>query len=434
MIKSIAEFLEELSNREAKKLAESNIKHTVTIGSMYEGLTKHVLEQALPESFGLRIVDGFVHDGFGNDSGQIDCMLVMGEGEEIPYIPGSFRWHVKDVIAVFEVKKSLYGGDLSDAFDHLNTVTARYSNYVQTTSEMSSINIDASLKNYAQVTGKIAPHPDDWKSMPQNLHMILHSIMMDQLMPARIIFGYGGYKTEESLRKGFLDFIGGKIMTQGYGVPNIPNLIIANGNSIVKVNGHPWCSPLYENGLWPILGSRSSSAIELMLEIIWTKLSYIKSIPELFGEDLELEVFNSLLLAKPQVDPNEGLIWGWVYHSIEPSHAELEHSNKSADWCPVFLTSTQNTIMFQICQGENIKISDIGFIDYLKGAGESVDEFVTALIDTNLVALDGDLLQLVTYECAMAILPDGRFVAGENNTGRLSRWIESFVKNFRTQI
>jgi len=433
MIKSVAEFLEELSERESKKLAEYDIKHTVTIGSMYEGLTKHVLEHALPESLGLQIVDGFVHDGSGNDSGQIDCMLVIGEGEPIPYVPSSFRWHVKDVVAVFEVKKSLYGGDLSDAFDHLNTVAARYSNYIQNTPDTTSVNLDASLRNYAQVTGKIAPHPDDWIKMPKDLHMILHSIMIDQLMPARIIFGYGGYQTEESLRKGFLDFISGKILTHGYGVPSIPNIIIANGNSIVKANGHPWCSPIYEDGFWPILGSRNSNAIELMLEIIWTKLSYIKTMPELFGEDLELEVFNSLLLARPQLDPDNALRWGWVYHSLEASQKELDRSAKVSDWNPVFLTPSQNTILFQICQGEKIKITDRDFIEYLSKQGESVSDFTEALIGTNLVALDGNLLQLTTFDCTMAILPDGRFVAGENNTGRLDRWIKNFIENFRAQ-
>lgn len=37
-------------------------------------------------------------------------------------------------------------------------------------------------------------------------------------------------------------------------------------------------------------------------------------------------------------------------------------------------------------------------------------------------------LVLTTFQLAIVILPDGRTVAGENNTGRLERWVQRFMK------
>jgi len=80
MIKTVGEILEALRKAEAAKLKASDIRHAPTIGSMYEGLTRSLLERAVPSSMNLRIVSGFVVDGLGGTSGQLDCMLVSGEG------------------------------------------------------------------------------------------------------------------------------------------------------------------------------------------------------------------------------------------------------------------------------------------------------------------------------------------------------------------
>jgi len=50
---------------------------------MYEGLTRDILDRAIPASLDLRIVDGFVELD-GALSPQIDAMLVTGGGRELP--------------------------------------------------------------------------------------------------------------------------------------------------------------------------------------------------------------------------------------------------------------------------------------------------------------------------------------------------------------
>lgn len=114
MIRTVADFLHQLVEAEVARLDAVDIVHGPTIGEMYEGLSADLLRRAVPEQLGLRVVDGFITDGLGNRSGQVDCMLVRGSGDPIPYTD-AFVWPVKDVIAVFEIKKRLHHDDLVDA-------------------------------------------------------------------------------------------------------------------------------------------------------------------------------------------------------------------------------------------------------------------------------------------------------------------------------
>ena len=244
VIKTVADFLSALANAETLKLAATGITHPTVIGSMYEGLTRDILERAIPDGLDLQVVDGFVMDDHGKSSGQIDCMLVRGSGTPVPFVHGTYQWHVKDVIAVFEVKKNLFGADLSDAFVHLRGVLDRFSAYVQNPDNEASFDIRATYKAFAQTTGDVAPPGDRLRTMPPDRHLIFHTMMADQIAPIRVIFGYGGYSTELGLRTGFLDYLAGNLNKLGFGPPSMPNLIVAGGSSLVKLSGHPYHVPL----------------------------------------------------------------------------------------------------------------------------------------------------------------------------------------------
>lgn len=427
MIDTVADLLHGLMNEEAAKLAKSGIKHAPTIGAMYEGLTRDVLERALPPGMGLQIVDGFVVDGRGGRSGQIDGMLVRGVGEPVPYVPGSYEWHVKDVLAVFEVKKSLFGAGLEDAYGQMVGVVAQYSSWVQNAGGTETLNLKPAFRAYAEITGEVAPPPSMWKAMPQDRHLILHTLMMDQLAPIRIIFGYGGYAGEHGLRKGFLDYLGQNLGVQGFGPPSLPNLIVANGSSLVKMSGHPYRAPLIKDGYWPIVGSSTINPLHFILELIWTRISYEHAIADLFGEDLKIEGLASLLSAKPMALPVDPERWGWMYQSHPWTKAQLAAAPATEAWEPVELNLFQYAIINALCQ-EDIDLNEPEFIAAVEAEGLTVEGFVSGLIKTCLVARTGDQLTLTTTECACVTLPDGRFIAGENNTGRLSRWVDAFMK------
>ena len=426
MITTVAELLQSLMQEEAAKLDKSGIKHAPTIGAMYEGLTRDVVERALPPALGLQIVDGFVVDGRGGRSGQIDGMLVRGEGVPVPYVPGSFEWHVKDVLAVFEIKKTLFGAGLEDAYGQMAGVVSQYSSWIQNVGGDGTLNLKAAFRAYAEITGEVAPPGSAWKTMPMDRHLILHTLMMDQLAPIRIIFGYGGYTTEHGLRKGFLDYLGENIGVLGFGPPTLPNLIVANGSSLVKLSGHPYRAPVDKDGSWPLVGSSSINPLHFVLELIWTRISYDYPIADLFGDDLEIEVFAPLLNARPTFLPDNPGRWGWMYNTFKRTKAQLEEGPATEAWEPTVLDAFQYAIVNSLCH-DDLDINEPAFIEAVEGEGVSVEAFVLGLVETRLVARDGDRLTLITTECACLILPDGRYIAGENSTGRLTRWVDAFM-------
>lgn len=71
MITAFAQMLRELQEREATVLDGQDITHAPTIGDMYEGLTRDILDRAIPESAGVQIVDGFAVGPDGTLSPQL---------------------------------------------------------------------------------------------------------------------------------------------------------------------------------------------------------------------------------------------------------------------------------------------------------------------------------------------------------------------------
>lgn len=432
MISTLADLLGELARAEAQKLGQSKIKHPTLIGGMYEGLTRDLLVRSVPNGLDLQVVGGLVVDGQGGTSGQIDCMLVRGTGTQVPYSPGVYQWHVKDVLAVFEVKKNLFAGDMSDAYLHLREVLATYSDWIQDATDKKKLNLRPTFRSYAQTIGEIAPPSDQWRKMPMDKRLILHKMMADQLAPVRIILGYEGYSTERGLRKGFLTYLGENLNSPGFGPPSLPNLIVAKGVSLVKLNGHPYHARRKTNGRWPIMASSHLNPLLLILELLWTRLSYEHHMAPLFGEDLEVEALAPLLDAEPAQSTASPSGWGWRYFSHDFTAKQLAAGPIREAWSPVELDAAQFTIVNRLCR-EDVDTDDPEFQSFLVGEGLDVEAFIQGLIATTLVARNGRLLTLTTDECACVILPDGRRMAGENNTGRLSRWTNRLIQQNRSE-
>jgi len=427
MIRTIGELLEELRQAEAKKLGQSRIAHGPTIGAMYEGLTKDLLGQAMPQGLNLRMVSGFATDGRGKSSGQLDCMLVRGEGTPVPYVDGVFEWHVKDVLAVVEVKKTLFAGGMVDAYDQLRRVSEVFSSWVQDKRNSATFNVRASQRVYAECVGEVVP--DDLSNFDPLKHLIWHAIMIDQIAPVRIALGYGGYASEAGLRTGFLKFLESNLGKTGYGPPSIPNLIVGEGASLIKLSGHPFHAPMI-NGWWPIVASSTVNPSLLVLEHLWTRISYERPAPDVFGEDLTMERLSPLLDAKPVAVPGSNTAMGWQFRPTKLSSKQLKSQPKFDNWVPVELDVEQFTVVTRLCR-EDVSTADPSLLTALKEWGRSPGAFFDELVKTTLVARDGDTLTLTTVCCATAVLPDGRFVAGEDNSGRFSRWLAKYNEERR---
>lgn len=423
MIHDVSELLKGIMNEERSKLDKYSLKHGPTIGKMYEGLASDVLGRAIPESLGLQLKHGIIHDGKGAMSGEIDCMLVKGEGEKIPYTD-SYKWHVKDVIAVIEVKKTLYSGDLKDAFGHLRGVAESFGSYVQSNNGDEKFDLSPAKKAFSETTGLVPPEHSKVDSLSIEMEMLYHTLVMEHISPIRIVLGYHGFKKESSLREALFSFIAENTMTQGFGVGSFPQLIVCGNFSLIKMNGYPYSAPM-DSEFWNFYASSNANPILLILEMIWTRLSYQIKVENLWGEDLSIESFAHFLSAKIKT---VGERIGWEYKYTPISEELLKAREPQDEWSPTIVSSAQFIIFNRLCNEAEESINDSSLRDYIEKQGEDFDQFIESLTSTGLVALKDDKLELTTYECQCVILPDGRFAVADNSSGRLTRWLSKQIE------
>lgn len=134
---------------------------------MYEGLSADILNNAIPTNLDLQVVTGFAVDGLGNQSGQIYCMLVRGAGERVPFTD-SYRWPIHDVLAVFEVEKTLAYSDLKDAFVHLRGIYDLYRSWFDECYDENRQDITRARDVFGQITGV---HSNGRTDLPSTYHM-----------------------------------------------------------------------------------------------------------------------------------------------------------------------------------------------------------------------------------------------------------------------
>jgi len=423
MIKNVAQILQAFMEEESKKLNKYKLKHGPTIGDMYEGLSAEIINRAVPEKLGLQVLNGFVHDGLGNLSGQIDCMLVKGEGEKIPHT-NSYKWHVKDVLAAFEVKKNLYSKELIDSFCHLRDVVNSFSDWMFKSKDDEVFEINSSLRVFSKITGIHAPDYKNSESLPPDLQLIYHTLITEQLSPIRIVLGYGGYKSEKSLRDGLIAFLKKPELGIGYGVPSFPHIITCNGISLVKLNGQPFFQPMTSDD-WDFYASTTLNPLHLILELIWTKISNTIEKSIYWDDDLEVIVMNRFLSAKPI---NESNLGGWMFNYTDLDRKSLNENPKVDDWKPLEVSINEYTVFNILCREGSLNINSSLFEDIVNESKMDKKEFILGLTSTSFIAIDGQNLKLTTDNCVCAILPTGQFVVAENKDGQLFKYMKKIKK------
>lgn len=412
MIKTVADLLDAFLKKESGALAKrTDIKHGPTIGAMYEGLTRDALEKHILLTEPLSVVSGFARGRSGTLSRQLDCMLVIGEGEDVPYQPTKI-FPIEQVIAVIEVKKSLGVSALDEGYDNLLSVVelepASPPRMQQSTFRTA----------FQSITGTSLP--DDPKQMPPELYAIYRYVLRECLAPARILLGYEGYKTARGIREGVINHAETLVGRAGHhGPETLPNLIINSNHAVVKLNGMPWGVPPDKDGWVPVMASSGGTpTANILLEIIWSRLNYLGLIPaEAFGEDLEMEQWVRLLDARYVKER------GWEFQSMPPD-VEAEPDAAAKQWEPVELSKDEYvlvTIMGQ--QGE----FDLTVPPLNAPSQAELLKLLDGLMVKGLVGKDPvrpNIYRLLTRELQTLFLPDGRVVVGENNAGRLARWLE----------
>jgi hypothetical protein len=409
MIATVADLLESFRTKEAEILAKERIAHAPTIGKMYEGLTSKVLEMAVPTNLDLRITSGFIENEQGNRSHQIDCMLVTGTGRNIPYT-NDYVYPIENVLAVIEVKKTLQSSELDEAYRNLISVKNQWN--------PEGFNYELFKGAYKSIVLNRPPAYSDLSKLPVWKQYIFHSLVMESMTPVRIVLGYYGYKNELTLRKAFVDYIDKNRNKISLSPASLPSLVICDKFSLVKLNGLPYCGRV-QNEFWTVYASYASNPCILLLELIWTRLTFSHNISSIiFGDDLRVEVLKPLLLAKAI---RQGTRIGWSYQYCKWSRTELEKHSATAEWRPVRINQSQYLIMQDLINGSTVHTNDL--TKYTRNKSYSKERLCSDLLSTNLVAIENNTLYLLVDDCGIAALPDGSYVAGNDTNGRLSKWL-----------
>jgi hypothetical protein len=188
----------------------------------------------------------------------------------------------------------------------------------------------------------------------------------------------------------------------------------------------PYSTPINDDeNYWHILASYSGNPLILLLELLWTKLTYHFDFTIAgFSDSLTLEVLHPLLKAKA-IEANGKI--GWEYVNIIFKESALSSVSLFESWKPVEIDNLQFAIIQKLIEKEEISTSSDWFTTLIKHPNYS-SATLSKLITSGLISKKGETLALLTIECKVVVMPDGSIVAGEDNSGRLTTWVENQIK------
>lgn len=419
MIRTVEDLIKNLIEVGKSRIDDTAILHRPTIGDMYEGLTKSVLEKAVFEGLNLNIVIGsFIQNKKGELSHEMDAMLIEGEAKQLPFTE-KYIVAEDQVIAVFQVKKTLNKSLLSEAYFNLKNVydicelenSAAYTFRILTDSYKGVFKMgkhsSKPVTNYFQST--TAEH-------------IWHCLRAEACLPLRIVIGYRGYASESGLRDSFKGFLEENRLVSGFSPLHFPNLIMSDQFCLLKGNGMPYISAI-ENGTWPFYNSSSNKPVLHLLEFIWSRLSYRYELdPQIFGDDLEIECVNRFLNCNIVNIMGQR---GWNYHYDDFPGNYFTQPIPPENWEPVSISKEQHHVIAYLCKYGFLKLTKINWCLEIINSKVDVEPFIIELVNTGLVYIDSHKqLALLTDHCRCIALPNIGFVAGDDKTGKLTRWVE----------
>lgn len=414
MITTLAALLEALRTAEAEILKKHDIKHGPTIGDMYEGLTRDILGRAIPAELGLKVVEGFVEGLDGAKSNQADVLLVRGEGRQIPYTE-KFIWPIGDVLAIFEVKKTLYGDSLDDSFAKMRRVSELHKAFHAAGGYVGK-NVAFGHKNFAKLTGFYPKFPEV-DNLPAPLPQIHYSLLMEQLAPVRIILGYEGYVDEAGLRKGIGDLMSEYGAGANRGFLSLPSLVICRKHSVVKINGMPYYYPLHDYaGWWYTMASNSENPTRLLLEMIWTKISSEMNVTMPMDDTLDQETFSPFLRQRFAEGEVDGIVQaGFACEYIE-SVATDDNDSDPRTWQPHDADIVESVTLMQAARNGSVAIDDPQFEQFAAENGTTASDVLHSLVRKRVLGwMDGEqrTARLVENSFATVFTPSGKTVVSD---------------------
>jgi len=394
MISKASELLELFIKNETEKLMGINMPHMPTLGSAYEEITKQGIDQrfTIPKSLNLKVVSGFVSIDNEMLAEQIDCMLVHGEGKQYG-LTEQYIYPIDSILCIFEVKKTLRKVDYIDAFDHLRKIRIKYAAYFEKKLMTGDFepNISSASKHFSQITGKSAPNRYlDIHSLSKPDGILFYTLVQESLAPISIIHGYNGYRTESGLRKSFIDLLEDRknVSQHGLGVPSFPSLVTSNEFCLIKTNGFPFLA-LLDDSSWVAIASTRYNPVAIILEMIWSKISFYFNIKMPWGDGLEMENLSPLLIAE---SAKIGEKIGWVYKTIELKESSLIRE-KFTFWKPKKISEPAMSLINIMATRGSIELDDERR-SYINDKYQvTLDSIIEELLNTNYFMLDEQILR-----------------------------------------
>ncbi len=402
-LKTLADVLHQLIETKRDEFrAFDYVKHPTVIGDAYENLTKRLLERSIPDGMNISIKKGFIRNGEGKLSNQVDCMIVEGEGTrmlETDY----WEYPTQQVIMYVEVKKRLYKEDLKDGIEKIS----RFFRVIMEPRSMpSNLMVDA----WTGITGVPFRLRTDAETTEA---MVYHSLMSDAFMPACVILGYEGYANEESLREAAKEMFS---IRDDNGVPIVgpgswPSLIVARQASIVKMNGMPYSFQTESFDQYHILASSSSNPLLILLELLWCRLTYYHGASnDIMGDGLSNECLD-LLLSLRWVDG----VWRSSFHKLRSVEIRgLDWEPHEIDMCEFFVLTTLTT-------GKVVRADDEELTKCLVDQNETLANLARRLQQKRLAYLDGACFVLLTRRLRIGHFGD-KCLAADDFDNRFSAW------------
>lgn len=422
IIKTYSDLLLELKNKGVEEIEKYlNIGHNPTIGSMYEGLTKDIAKKTVFEGLDLHVVSGKITNKAGKFSKQIDCMIVVGDGVKLPYTD-EYIYQINQVVMVIEVKKNLYTNELSQGYENLKSVKDLQNNNYR---ELALAPIADSFKMFTKTE---FPDLNEISSLDDQKQMLYHLLVVESLLPLRVIIGISGFSSELVLRNKFIEYLSDKTLEsggigRGFGPASFPNLIIAGNNAIVKTNGMPYILDLEGTDDFCWLASYRRNPMVLFLELLWTRLTCQHGLlSNVFGDEMYNETIAPLLTI-------HALSNGWSYKQICYSQERLDIIDEMCkSWEPMPLTQEEYILMNQLCNGNRITVFGLE-----EAVGKNiVDTMIHRLTKERLIYIDGGEIKLLTKACLCVIVPGFGYVAADDYDGKLTAWLNKKMVEFRS--
>ncbi|GAB2972113.1 hypothetical protein GCM10027049_02200 [Mucilaginibacter puniceus] len=414
-ISSTSQLIREILDHELQSYKDFgfDITHRPDIGDQYENALVKGLKGAFPSDIDLRIVSGNIYNSVKKESGkyrtsgQIDCMLVYGEGHYIPGTNNKYAYPVDQVLAIIEVKKNFYTAELTDSYDHLKGIREIYNDLTG----LDAPDWQHFRRMFAQLTGKALQNYEDHENLSLQNEAIFHGWLTQYNSPLRIVFGYEGFKNEASFREKFYNFLSTKTLQQGYGPYSIPDLMVCGESCIVKLNGEPYPS-FFKNGKLEFLATNTGHTIAILCELLLSRISRITPID--FSEDKDAEPLNYFMSMQYV---SQGALNGWAYEMHELDESALNQQNELQPWQPLEV-SEQLFKCFKVLLTNNIPISFF----------ENKEALLQELLATHFTAVLGTELTLTTRELRVAEYAGGRRFVGENGDGYFDLWEVAFIQ------